>query len=172
MRSALQRGLPGHVNKLISCRDQQALLHIHDNALRYSSRWWTHTHTHTIKKASLFGSVFFSFPALRLCVGLAGSLLLWKIPLLATASIPLHAFSKSLQTSEYSLRWQPVLWGLPQHIVGLCEKTTGGDESTFSEQVLCLAFPGDHFEQAFSFSSLLCHPPHPFFSGKVLGYES
>lgn len=59
-----------------------------------------------------------------------------------------------------------MLQSSPQH-VGLCEKTTGGSENTFEEQVLSLTFSGDCFKTAFLFSSLSCHPPSLFF-GKVL----
>lgn len=76
VRSALQRGAPGHVNELISWRDQQALLHIHDNALRCSSRWQTPCDSQGIFVEAC--GFFFPFPALGACVGLAGSLLLDK----------------------------------------------------------------------------------------------
>lgn len=61
-----------------------------------------------------------------------------------------------------------MLWSSPRH-VGLCEKTTGGGESTFGEQVLSLAFFGDRFETAFLFFAFPCHPPYNFIFGKVLG---
>lgn len=121
---------------------------------------------HVIQKASFSGPVFFSFPALCACVGLAGSLLLCKTPLLATASIPLprllgefaniRASAQEAARAPTSAHW--AVW-----------KTTGGGESTFGQQVLSLAFSGVRFKTAFLFSSFLCHLPHPFFFGKVLG---
>lgn len=88
VRSALQRNAPGHLNKWISRRDQQTLLHIYHNALRCSSRW--QTCTCDSEGIFVWACIFFSLPCCPACmVGLAGRLLLCKAPLLATASIPL-----------------------------------------------------------------------------------
>lgn len=152
----MQRVAPGHVNKLISWRDQQAFLHIHNNAVDAAADGKC---THMMQESIfVWGLGFFFPPPVRVYESSRK-----PAALLATATVPVPL-----------LHWEfASIWTSAQEAAGAPGYTSAGwpvwENYKWRWRHLWKAGSLPHFFWALLQNSLFvsCHPPSLYFR-KVL----